>query len=88
MLCLFMFAAVVDFCLVKQLMCDWNTKYCSLRTVCASKASLDQRKGRTGRVSKGRCYRLITKDYYSHHIPEYSIPEMQVRVREKLERIS
>jgi len=69
---------VVDFCLVKQLMCDWNTKYCSLRTVCASKASLKQRMGRAGRVSMGRCYRLVTNEFFSHHIPDHSIPEMQV----------
>ena len=65
-------------CLVKQMMCDWHTKYCCLETVWASRASLEQRKGRAGRVSTGRCYRLITKDFHRNHIPAYSKPEMQV----------
>lgn len=68
---------VIDFCLVKQMMCDWNTKFCCLETVWASQASLNQRRGRAGRVSSGRCYRLITTDFFTNHIPEYSIPEMQ-----------
>ena len=69
---------MIDFCLVKQMMCDWHTKYCCLETVWASRASLEQRKGRAGRVSSGRCYRLITGDFYRDHIPAYSVPEMQV----------
>lgn len=68
---------VIDFCLVKQLMCDWETNFCSLRTVWASHASLTQRQGRAGRVSNGRCYRLITREFL-RKIPTYSIPEMQV----------
>ena len=68
---------VIDFCLVKQLMCDWETNFCSLRTMWASHASLTQRQGRAGRVSNGRCYRLITRQFL-RKIPTYSIPEMQV----------
>lgn len=74
------FFQVIDFCLVKQMTCDWSTKYCCLQTVWASQASLNQRKGRSGRVSSGRCYRLITSDFFHNHIPEYSVPEMQVGV--------
>lgn len=73
------FPPVIDFCLVKQMVCDWSTKYCCLQTVWASQASLTQRKGRAGRVSSGRCYRLITKEFLNNHIPEYSVPEMRVR---------
>ena len=77
------FSVVIDFCLVKQLMCDWETNFCSLRTVWASLASLTQRQGRAGRVSNGRCYRLITRDFLSQNILTYSVPEMQVRKRER-----
>lgn len=35
--------------------------------------------GRAGRVSKGFCYRLVTKAFWTNEIPEYMIPEMQVR---------
>ncbi len=69
---------MIDFCLVKQLTCDWRTKYVCLKTVLASQASLTQRKGRAGRVARGRCYRLIKRDFYNKHVPEYSTPEMLV----------
>lgn len=35
--------------------------------------------GRAGRVSKGYCYRLVTKEFWSKEIPDYMIPEMLVR---------
>ena len=69
---------VIDFCLVKQLSCDWETNFCTLRTEWASLASLTQRQGRAGRVSNGRCYRLISREFLSKHIISYSVPEMQV----------
>ena len=69
---------MIDFCLVKQLSCDWETNFCTLRTEWASLASLTQRQGRAGRVSNGRCYRLISREFLSKHILSYSIPEMQV----------
>lgn len=34
--------------------------------------------GRAGRVSSGRCFRLITKSFFSAHVQEFSTPEMQV----------
>lgn len=34
--------------------------------------------GRAGRVSKGYCYRLVTKDFWTNEIPDYMIPEMLV----------
>ncbi len=76
--CLVLFCAVIDFCLVKQLMCDWQTKYVCLKTVLASQAALTQRKGRAGRVARGRCYRMIKRSFYKKHMPEYTTPEMLV----------
>lgn len=35
--------------------------------------------GRAGRVSKGYCYRLVTKEFWRNEIPDYVVPEMVVR---------
>ncbi|XP_013915067.1 PREDICTED: putative ATP-dependent RNA helicase TDRD9 [Thamnophis sirtalis] len=67
---------VIDFCLSKNLVCDEDTSYQSLRLCWASKNSCDQRKGRAGRVSKGYCYRLVYKDFWANCIPESTVPEM------------
>ncbi|CAL8272859.1 unnamed protein product [Merluccius merluccius] len=69
---------VIDFCLARHLVCDKETNYQSLRLTWASKTNCNQRKGRAGRVSKGFCYRLITKEFWENDIPEYMIPEMLV----------
>ncbi|KAK9409401.1 putative ATP-dependent RNA helicase TDRD9 [Crotalus adamanteus] len=67
---------VIDFCLTKNLVCDEDTNYQSLRLCWASKNSCDQRRGRAGRVSKGYCYRLVYKDFWANCIPESTMPEM------------
>ncbi|KAM9294298.1 LOW QUALITY PROTEIN: ATP-dependent RNA helicase TDRD9 [Gastrophryne carolinensis] len=67
---------VIDFCLTKTLVCDEETHYQSLRLSWASKTNCDQRKGRAGRVSKGYCYRLIMKDFWTNYIPDNVVPEM------------
>uniref|UniRef100_A0A8C4VQE2 RNA helicase n=1 Tax=Gopherus evgoodei TaxID=1825980 RepID=A0A8C4VQE2_9SAUR len=67
---------VIDFCLTRTLVCDEDTNYQSLRICWASKTSCNQRKGRAGRVSKGYCYRLIHKDFWTNCIPENAVPEM------------
>ncbi|XP_034157962.2 ATP-dependent RNA helicase TDRD9 isoform X1 [Pangasianodon hypophthalmus] len=67
---------VIDFCLVRHLVCDKETNYQSLRLTWASKTNCNQRRGRAGRVSKGFCYRLVTRSFWNSEIPEYTIPEM------------
>ncbi|XP_034274448.1 ATP-dependent RNA helicase TDRD9 isoform X2 [Pantherophis guttatus] len=67
---------VIDFCLSRNLVCDEDTNYQSLRLCWASKNSCDQRRGRAGRVSKGYCYRLVYKDFWTNCIPESTVPEM------------
>uniref|UniRef100_A0A672IHW2 ATP-dependent RNA helicase TDRD9 n=1 Tax=Salarias fasciatus TaxID=181472 RepID=A0A672IHW2_SALFA len=67
---------VIDFCLARRLMCDPETNYQSLCLTWASKTSCNQRRGRAGRVSKGYCYRLITKHFWQKEVTEYMIPEM------------
>ncbi|KAM9354857.1 ATP-dependent RNA helicase TDRD9 [Pholidichthys leucotaenia] len=67
---------VIDFCLARHLVCDQDTNYQSLRLTWASKTNCNQRRGRAGRVSKGYCYRLVTKEFWKSEIPDYMIPEM------------
>ncbi|XP_069571059.1 ATP-dependent RNA helicase TDRD9 [Brachyistius frenatus] len=67
---------VIDFCLTRHLVCDKDTSYQSLRLTWASKTNCNQRRGRAGRVSKGYCYHLVTKEFWRNDIPDYMIPEM------------
>uniref|UniRef100_A0A8C2ZEN8 ATP-dependent RNA helicase TDRD9 n=1 Tax=Cyclopterus lumpus TaxID=8103 RepID=A0A8C2ZEN8_CYCLU len=67
---------VIDFCLVRHMVCDQETNYQSLQLTWASKTNCNQRRGRAGRVSKGYCYRLVTKEFWRNEIPDYMIPEM------------
>ncbi|NXP07566.1 TDRD9 helicase, partial [Thinocorus orbignyianus] len=67
---------VIDFCLIRNLVCDEETNYQSLRLCWASKINCNQRKGRAGRVSKGYCYRLVHKEFWTDFIPEKSVPEI------------
>ena len=73
-----LFFIVIDFCLVKELTCDDSTNFQCLKLNWASKASLTQRKGRAGRVSDGRCYRLITENFYIRETEQYSKAEIMV----------
>lgn len=41
-----------------------------------SKASHQQRKGRTGRLADGYCYNIFTKEEYEKQFPEYTNPPM------------
>ena len=67
---------VIDFCLSKELHADSGTGMSSLKYVWAPKSSLDQRKGRAGRVSRGRCYRLIYRNFLKE-LNDFTTPEMQ-----------
>ncbi|XP_035182722.1 ATP-dependent RNA helicase TDRD9 isoform X1 [Oxyura jamaicensis] len=67
---------VIDFCLIRTLVCDEETNYQSLRLCWASKTNCYQRKGRAGRVSNGYCYRLVYKNFWRDCIPEKSVPEI------------
>ncbi|XP_029981814.1 ATP-dependent RNA helicase TDRD9 [Sphaeramia orbicularis] len=67
---------VIDFCLARHMVCDEDTNYQSLRLTWASKTNCNQRRGRAGRVSKGYCYRLVTKEFWRNEIPDSMIPQM------------
>ena len=47
-----------------------------LRLEWASKANCKQRAGRAGRVSNGRVFRLIHKEFYVNYLEDYGAPEM------------
>ena len=66
---------VIDFCLVKQTRFDQyqNTSVLELRW--CSKASCQQRKGRTGRVNTGYYFQLITDKLYSK-LDDHPRPEI------------
>uniref|UniRef100_UPI00358FA5D5 ATP-dependent RNA helicase TDRD9-like n=1 Tax=Myxine glutinosa TaxID=7769 RepID=UPI00358FA5D5 len=68
---------VVDFCLMRQVVCDAETNYQSLQLTWASKANCNQRKGRVGRTSNGCCYRFVTKAFWENSMLDCSIPQMQ-----------
>uniref|UniRef100_A0A674E0Y2 ATP-dependent RNA helicase TDRD9 n=1 Tax=Salmo trutta TaxID=8032 RepID=A0A674E0Y2_SALTR len=68
---------VIDFCLARHMVCDKETSYQSLRLTWASKTNCNQRRGRAGRVSKGYCYRLVTKEFWRNEIPDYVVPELR-----------
>jgi len=49
----------------------------SLVVVPISKASANQRAGRSGRVAAGKCFRLFTAWAYQHELEDNTIPEIQ-----------
>ncbi|XP_028993907.1 ATP-dependent RNA helicase TDRD9 isoform X2 [Betta splendens] len=67
---------VIDFCLARRLVCDQQTNYQSLCLTWASKTNCNQRRGRAGRVSKGYCYRLVTREFWRNQIPDFMTPEI------------
>ena len=48
-----------------------------LQVVPISRASADQRAGRAGRVSAGKCFRLYTAWAYQHELEAQPVPEIQ-----------
>ncbi|XP_040569036.1 probable ATP-dependent RNA helicase spindle-E [Lepeophtheirus salmonis] len=67
---------VIDFCLTKNLRAEKSTNYVALRLEWADKSSLEQRKGRSGRVAEGRVYRLISREFYDNYLVQYHDPEI------------
>jgi HrpA-like RNA helicase len=67
---------VVDTGLSKEMHFDSRKNMDSLEVCMISKSSAEQRKGRAGRVSSGKCYRLYTMDDYASKMPDRSKPEI------------
>lgn len=70
------FCLVIDFCLTRNLETDSSTNFTSLRLAWSSKNNCEQRAGRTGRVMDGKCYRLVTKEFYNTKMRSSAIPEI------------
>ena len=66
---------VIDFCLVKQTRFDEYQNTSILELKWCSKASVQQRMGRTGRTNKGYYFRLITKKLYDR-LEDHPTPEI------------
>ena len=67
---------VVDTGLAKEMQFDCRKNMDSLEVRMISKSSAEQRKGRAGRVSSGKCYRLYSSDEYTSNMPERTKPEI------------
>ncbi|CAI8056651.1 Pre-mRNA-splicing factor ATP-dependent RNA helicase DHX16 [Geodia barretti] len=68
---------VIDPGFCKQKSYNPRTGMESLVVVPCSKASSNQRAGRSGRVAPGKCFRLFTSWAYHNEMEESSIPEIQ-----------
>ena len=68
---------VIDPGFCKQKTYNARTGMESLIVTPCSKASANQRAGRAGRVSPGKCFRLYTLNAYEKELDDNSIPEIQ-----------
>lgn len=68
---------VIDCGFSKQTCFDHRMGMESLVVTPISKASANQRAGRAGRVSPGKCFRLYTLWSFQHELEENTIPEIQ-----------
>lgn len=57
------------FCVLQLLL------YTNVLVVCRSEAQ--QRAGRAGRTSPGKCFRIYNKAFWDNCMPEYTVPEIQ-----------
>ena len=71
---------VIDPGFCKQKTYNARTGMESLIVTPVSKASANQRAGRAGRVSPGKCFRLYTTTAYEKELDDNSIPEIQRRL--------
>lgn len=60
---------------------DPKTNFTTLRLDWASPVNCEQRKGRTGRVMNGRCYRLVPYDFYNIKVSIKQLFEHITRIR-------
>ncbi len=74
---------VIDFCLSKEINFNQKSRMENLELVWASKASCQQRAGRTGRVCNGIVFRMVQRAFYDK-LPDYSTPQIQRSSLDKL----
>ncbi|XP_026877066.2 probable ATP-dependent RNA helicase DHX40 isoform X1 [Electrophorus electricus] len=68
---------IVDSGFVKQLNHNSRVGLDILEVVPISKSEAQQRAGRAGRTSAGKCFRIYSKDFWETCMPEYTVPEIQ-----------
>lgn len=66
---------VIDTGLAKEMRYDPDKKVNSLKVVKITKSSADQRKGRAGRTSPGKCFRFYSQEDYNN-MTAASVPEI------------
>ena len=66
---------VIDSGMTKEMQYDTRKQMNVLSVIPISKSSADQRKGRAGRTSPGKCYRLYSEEDY-HRMAATNIPEI------------
>ncbi|KAK5868435.1 hypothetical protein PBY51_009451 [Eleginops maclovinus] len=68
---------IVDSGFVKQLNHNSRVGMDILEVVPISKSEAQQRAGRAGRTSAGKCFRIYNKEFWEKCMPEYTVPEIQ-----------
>ncbi|KAJ8403870.1 hypothetical protein AAFF_G00347380 [Aldrovandia affinis] len=68
---------IVDSGFVKQLNHNSRVGMDILEVVPISKSEAQQRAGRAGRTSAGKCFRIYSKEFWEKCMPEYMVPEIQ-----------
>ncbi|XP_066534168.1 probable ATP-dependent RNA helicase DHX40 [Hoplias malabaricus] len=68
---------IVDSGFVKQLNHNSRVGLDILEVVPISKSEAQQRAGRAGRTSAGKCFRIYNKEFWEKCMPEYTVPEIQ-----------
>ncbi|KAM6931752.1 putative ATP-dependent RNA helicase DHX40 isoform 2-T2 [Lycodopsis pacificus] len=68
---------IIDSGFVKQLNHNSRVGMDILEVVPISKSESEQRAGRAGRTSAGKCFRIYTKEFWEKSMPEYTVPEIQ-----------
>ncbi|KAM4627207.1 putative ATP-dependent RNA helicase DHX40 isoform 2-T2 [Polymixia lowei] len=68
---------IIDSGFVKQLNHNSRVGMDILEVVPISKSEAQQRAGRAGRTSAGKCFRIYTKEFWEKCMPEYTVPEVQ-----------
>ncbi|MFT5693186.1 MAG: ATP-dependent helicase HrpB, partial [Oceanicoccus sp.] len=66
---------VIDSGLARVPYFDQNKSISQLRTQMISQAAADQRKGRAGRLSPGKCYRLWSNELH-HRLQKHEVPQI------------
>ncbi|XP_053729844.1 probable ATP-dependent RNA helicase DHX40 [Synchiropus splendidus] len=68
---------IIDSGFVKQLNHNSRVGMDILEVVPISRSEAQQRAGRAGRTSAGKCFRIYNKEFWEECMPEYTIPEIQ-----------